>query len=190
MAALREMARSGRDGNLRGSRLAASADRHTPAPARPAPQCLDIYDWAIGLDEWADNDWDTARQFGTSVRAGAKVLQGLGLIESYGWAYDLDTAIDWLSWQGPLVIGTNWYDSMFERDRHGFLRIPNGSRVVGGHCTLVMSVDLQREAVRVLTSWRDFGYFWLSFEDFERLIREDGECCSPTETPHSKEKQG
>ena len=156
-----------------------------PQPmAHPAPSAFAIYDRAIQLDEWADNDRDTARQFGTSVRAGAKVLQELGLISAYGWAFDLDTALAWLSWHGPLVIGTNWYDSMFERGRDGYLRIPPGARVAGGHCTLVVGIDVKRGAVRGLTSWRDWGYWWLSFEDFARLIREDGECCSPTETQH------
>ncbi len=156
-----------------------------PKPmANPLPSAFDIYDAAILIDEWRDNDNDTARQFGTSVRAGAKALQALGLISAYGWAYDLDTALAWLSWHGPLVIGTAWYSSMFERHKDGYLRIEPRARVTGGHCTILTGVDVTRGAVRGLTSWRDWGYWWMSFEDFARLLREDGECCSPTETPH------
>lgn len=162
----------------------------TPVPRRDlVPSAFDIYDAAIKADEWSENDNDTARQFGTSVRAGAKALQALGLISAYGWAYDLDTALDWLSWHGPLVGGFNWYDTFFDRDKDGFLRLTPRSRLVGGHCILIVGVDLKRQAVRCLTSWRDFGYFFLSFDDFARLLREDGELCSPTEAQHGKAAQ-
>lgn len=159
----------------------------TPQPCRAAtPTPFAIYDRAILLDEWADNDQDTARRLGTSVRAGAKALQALGLISAYGWAFDVDAAIDWIANHGPVVAGTNWYSSMFERDKGGYLRIPPGATVVGGHCTLWLRYDARRGAIGGLTSWRDFGYFWLACEDAERLIREDGEACSPTEAAHGK----
>ncbi len=161
----------------------------TPQPlGDPAPSPFAIYDRAILLDEFPDNDRDTQRQMGTSVRAGAKALQELGLIGAYGWAYDVDTAIDWLSWHGPLVAGFAWRDSFFARDQDGFMRITPRSRIVGGHCILIVGVDLRRQAVRCLTSWSTFGYFFLSFADLERLLKEDGECVAPTEVPHTTRK--
>jgi hypothetical protein len=120
---------------------------------------------------------------GTSVRAGAKALKQLGLIDAYGWAFDMETLIQWLCWHGPIVSGTNWYSSMFDRDAEGFLRIAPRATVVGGHCTLYQGWDEQKGAVVGLTSWPDFGRFLLSGEDAERLLKEQGEACSPTDTP-------
>jgi hypothetical protein len=57
---------------------------------KPSP--FDIYDAAIKVDEFPDNDNDTDRQMGTSVRAGAKVLQTLGLLDEYAWITTADEA--------------------------------------------------------------------------------------------------
>jgi hypothetical protein len=84
---------------------------------RPTP--FQIYDWAIKHDEWTDNDRDRKRQFGTSVRAGAKALSAFGYLrtdEVYAWAFDVDTAIDWLVNHGPVVIGVSWYRAMMDTD--------------------------------------------------------------------------
>lgn len=154
----------------------------TPRPRRdPLPTPFQIYDAAIAIDEWASNDNDTARQFGTSVRAGARVLQALGLLTSYGWADDVDTAVDWLCWHGPMVGGFNWYSSFYERDKSGFLSIAPGARVAGGHCFLIQGWDERRGAAVCLNSWATYGRFLLSGETFERLLREDGECATPVE---------
>src|SRR5690349_6626303 len=42
-----------------------------------------IYDAAILLDEWTDNDHDTDRQMGTSVRAGAEAVSDMHRLKSY-----------------------------------------------------------------------------------------------------------
>jgi hypothetical protein len=153
--------------------------RSTKRLGSPTP--FDIYDAAISIDEWTENDGDTARQFGTSVRAGAKVLQALGLLDHYAFVQSIHEAIDWLCSPrgGPLVTGFNWYETMFERNAAGFLTI--GGAIRGGHCTLAHGWDNRRGAVKCLTSWRDFGPFWLAGEDFERLLREDGEACAPVD---------
>ncbi len=163
----------------------------TPQPMRLAdlPPRFAIYDRAIQVDEFPENDHDTARRMGTSVRAGAKALQELGLISGYGWEFAAAGAIRWLATTGGLVTGFNWYDSMFERDREGFLRIAPGARKVGGHSTYAYRWDRRRGAIGLYTSWRDIGPFLLSGEDFARLLeREEGEACAAIEVPHTTRK--
>ena len=163
----------------------------TPQPRRdPLPSAYLIYDKAIEIDEFPENDRDYARQFGTSVRAGARVLQGMGLISAYGWAYDIDTAIDWLCWHGPLVSGTVWLDSMFDRRKDGSVAVDRTRRPVGGHAYLWAGWNEKRGAVYCVNSWRTWGGFWLAGEDAEWLLLQDGEVCSPTEVAHTKGAQG
>ena len=57
---------------------------------------LRIYDAAIQLDEWTDNDNDTDRQMGTSVRGGAMAVTNMGRLKSYLWAFELQPAVEWV----------------------------------------------------------------------------------------------
>lgn len=157
------------------------------------PSAFDIYDQAIKVDEFPDNDNDTARQMGTSVRAGAKVLQAQGLLTEYAWCYDAEHAAQWIGGQdaagmfvgGPIVIGVNWYDGMFETDKDGILH-PTGS-IAGGHCVCINRWMPSRGLFGGIQSWslpwgiHGSGHFYLKAEDLERLLKEDGEGCTPTE---------
>lgn len=143
----------------------------------PVVQRIDpfgVYTLARFLDEWDGEDYD-----GTSVRAGAKVMLALGYIAEYRWATTLQLAIDALLEQGPVVVGTTWYEGMFEPDRGGFIH-PTGD-AVGGHAYLWTGVDTKAEKIRVKNSWSQQwgqdGRAWLSFADAKQLIAEDGEVC-------------
>jgi hypothetical protein len=143
-----------------------------------------IYRDAVAVDEWPDNDHETTAsegrlQFGTSVRAGAKVLQRRGLISQYRWAFDLPTVVDTLLELGPVVAGTWWYESMFRPAPDGRVTVSGGR--AGGHAYLLNGVNVDRRLVRAKNSWgrewgRD-GSFWLTFDDLDRLIAEQGEAC-------------
>lgn len=161
-------------------------------PASP-PSAFDIYDRAIKVDEWTENDNDTARQEGTSVRAGAKVLQSQGRIGAYTWAFDVNTCANWLAGMdaeghfvgGPAVIGVNWYGSMFDLDEGGFLRIAPTAQVEGGHCVLLTGWNEKRGFAYGINSWGRYwgrkGRFYMPGEVLDRLIREDGEVCTSVE---------
>lgn len=133
-----------------------------------------LYAQAQDVDEWDGTAYD-----GTSVRAGAKVLQALGFITSYLWAYDVETVADAILYVGPVVVGTTWYAGMMDTDSEGIIR-PTGSPV-GGHAYLLNGVNLTRGIFRVKNSWgRGWGtngHATISFEDMERLITEGGEAC-------------
>lgn len=137
-----------------------------------------IYTEAQKVDEWPGEDYD-----GTSVRAGAKVLQSKGFIKSYHWAITLTEIVATLLTIGPMVVGMNWYESMFEPDEAGLLHV--GGSVAGGHAFKLDGINLRHSLVRVKNSWgRDWGnngFAYLHFGDLERLLAEDGEACVATE---------
>lgn len=151
--------------------------RNMPAPI-VTPQA--IYEQAKTFDEWEGEDYD-----GTSVRAGAKVLSSMGLISEYRWGQNIDTIILALLEAGPIVFGTNWYDSMFYPDSEGVITIAQGARVAGGHAFKVDGVSLTKGLARGKQSWgRGWGkngHFYISLEDLERLLQEDGEACLAVE---------
>lgn len=148
--------------------------------ADPDPNA--IYDAAIKIDEFPDNNNDTARQMGTSVRAGAKVLQTLGYVANYHWAASVDEAFTWLLSGGTIVAGTVWTQDMFTPSKEGFLK-PTGS-VVGGHAYLLDGANRQRGVIRLYNSWGGWGrkgHAWISGEDLTTLFGQQGELCVAVE---------
>ncbi len=127
---------------------------------------------------------------GSSVRAAMKVLQAAGLIGEYAWAFDADTARRWVLMRSPVVLGTNWYSGMEKPDKNGFIRATGTP--VGGHAYMVCGADDtvkcpdgSKGAFRILNSW---GVAWgkkgtalISYKDVDGLIKNQGECVTPTE---------
>lgn len=145
---------------------------------KTGPAAPYIYSEAQKVDEWPGEAYA-----GTSVRGGAKVLQTLGHIDSYVWAWDANTVKNFiLSGQGTAVVGTNWYEDMFT-PKDGYL-IPTGSNV-GGHAYLLVGFSQDRNAFRMINSWGrvwgEAGRAWIKYEDMARLIAEDGEACTAYE---------
>jgi hypothetical protein len=138
-----------------------------------------IYDEAKKVDEWPGEAYD-----GTSVRAGAKALQARGFISEYRWAFDLGTVVNALLTTGPVVMGTNWYAGMFAPDADGVIHLTGD--LAGGHAYELTGVSRALGRVRLKQSWGRAwginGHAWLTFEDLERLVHEDGEACLATET--------
>lgn len=142
-----------------------------------------IYGEAQKVDEWPGEDYE-----GTSVRAGAKVLQGKGFIKSYYWATKIDDVVNTVLSLGPVVVGTNWYDSMFRPDAAGFVHVDG--KAAGGHCYVIDGVNKKQGYFRLKNSWGrswgNHGFALVSIDDFERLLKEDGEACLAVETKGKK----
>lgn len=124
---------------------------------------------------------------GTSVLAGAQVMQSLGLIREYRWAFGINEVIAAIISQCPVVIGVPWYESAYEAPG-GELRI--AGNLAGGHALLATGyaprrlIHGQRQpSVRLLNSWGSGwgvkGEAWITMEDLAALLAQDGEACVP-----------
>lgn len=135
-------------------------------------------------DPWDGGAWPGALPFyeGTSVLAGAQVLKSMGHYLAYLWAGSEREIAMTLGYLGPVVLGINWYDSMYMPGRNGVLRL--AGRVVGGHAICVIGLDTDRDAYLLQNTWGDSwgerGRAWLLRKDLERLVfQEDGEAMFP-----------
>lgn len=136
----------------------------------------ELYAEAQTVDEWEGEDYD-----GTSVRAGAKILQEGGWIAEYRWAMSLRDVLDALLHVGPVVVGTVWYESMFTPDEHGLMLVDPASGVAGGHAYVLNGANERRRRARMKNSWGRAwgrrGYAEIAYDDLERLLADDGEAC-------------
>lgn len=130
------------------------------------------------VDQWAGENYD-----GTSVRAGAKILQDRGLISSYRWATTIDEVVHCLLHVGPMVVGTTWYASMFHPNSKGVIEI--FGKAEGGHAYKLDGINTKSGLIRIKNSWgRGWGkngHAYIHVNDFSRLLQEYGEACLAVE---------
>lgn len=167
-----------------------------PIKQPPPMSAFDLYRRFVLQDEWSDNDGDSTAtdaglQAGTSVRAGAKVCQSIGLLTNYVWAADADDVRAWhLANFGGVVFGVNWTTAMFRPDSQGFVSYTGP--VEGGHSFAstgwndrVRHNGRYVRAVRCQNSWGQswgqLGRFWIEMDDLAKLIADDGEACAAVE---------
>jgi hypothetical protein len=151
----------------------------TPYRTVSGPAPVSIYREAQKLDEWPGEDYP-----GTSVRAGAKVLQQLGHIREYLWAWDVDTLRAFVLNRGCIVMGTDWFTGMYDVRPDGVLEVSGDYD--GGHAWLVVGFSQKRNQFRMLNSWGPAwgqnGRAWLSVDTMHHLLVEKaGEACSALE---------
>lgn len=142
-----------------------------PLGVPPKRMALRIYRLAKKIDEWPGEKYS-----GTSVLAGCKVLRRKGAITSYKWAFGLDDVLQVLAHHGPLVLGINWHESMYEAP-DGVLTVDGA--VAGGHAILANGINVEEETVTLHNSWGDAwgngGEADISWLDLDRLLSDDGE---------------
>lgn len=140
-----------------------------------------LYDKAQQVDEFSD----TPPEGGTSVRAGAKVLQSMGVVSAYHWAQSMADVSMALLTAGPLVVGTRWYDRMFTPEgADAIVRIGGG--IAGGHAYKIDGYNSTTRIFRMKNSWGTGwglnGYAHIGYDTLDRLLfGEQGEACMPTE---------
>lgn len=121
---------------------------------------------------------------GSSVLAGAKEVRARGFILGYHWCFSIQDVYQALQ-VGPVVVGTNWYNSMFDPEPHGWLKIDPASGVAGGHCYLLRGITVRPSGVSLRvtnswgTSWGQNGEAYALGTDFAKLLADDGEACVP-----------
>lgn len=134
-----------------------------------------LYSTATGLDPFPGvyPPTDTGSD-GLSV---AKAAKDAGYISGYTHAFSLNDALAALV-LGPVIIGINWYEGFDNPDGTG--RIAVGGQVRGGHEVCLWRIEAANKRVWLKNSWSaDWGIdgtAWFSFDDFGRLLNEDGDC--------------
>lgn len=159
-----------------------------------------IYYRARQLDPWPGEDYS-----GTSVLAGIKAAMetktaaGKPVYEEYRWAFGINDTLRVAGLRGPVVLGINWYENMYEPDSDNFIHADG--EIAGGHAILLNGVrlskkpgityaysiadlDIDKSYVRLHNSWgKDYGIegeAFLTVRDLKKLLDEDGEACIPT----------
>jgi hypothetical protein len=159
--------------------LEASPIRERPTESLDA---LQIYAQAQELDEFPGIEPEIQ---GSSVRAGAMLMQNIGRVQGYAWGFHTRDVVTYLIERGPVVLGLNWYAGMDAPDSRGIAHLEGD--VEGGHAFLCYGFHLDEQLFRCQNSWgREWGHsgrFWLRRDDLERLIAEDGEVCGAAELP-------
>lgn len=140
----------------------------------------ELYCEAQKRDPWP-GDCDTPLYDGTSVRAGAKVLQEWGHIQEYRWARSADEVVQVILNQGPVIVGTWWKMDMFYPNTQGVITATGANS--GGHAYVINGVNLDTGFFRIKNSWgRRWGrqgHALISISDMDMLIKDYGEACVP-----------
>lgn len=151
------------------------------------PEAVELYSAATRLD-----DDGIATQYppvdgGTSGVGIAKAMQAAGAITGYDWTFSFEAYLAALQ-ERAVMLGTNWYDSMFDPNASGVVTIGRGDLYpVGGHAYLSIALDWTHERIGCQNHWKDWGTriggrpgrFWLPFTVAERLLAEQGDSLLP-----------
>lgn len=159
---------------------------------RDEQQAVALYSAATQLDDVPGSyPPDDTGSDGLSV---AKAAKNAGLISGYQHATSLEAALTALSSQ-PVITGVNWYDSFDNPDGDGNISITANAVVRGGHEFVLDELDVSGQRVGFTNSWgSDWGVqgrAYLSWDDFGRLLDEQGDVTvfvplsqpAPTPTP-------
>jgi hypothetical protein len=143
---------------------------------RPKPfyNTTEFYKACQDRDEWPGRAYN-----GTSIRAAAKILKELGVIKEYRWATNVNEVANTLLNLGPMVVGTKWYQNMNKTNSQGYVT-PTG-RGMGGHAYVLNGVDTVKKVFRIKNSWGKNwgvgGYAFITFDNFDKLLRDGGAAC-------------
>ena len=141
---------------------------------------VQVYAKATRLDE------DTTAAYppddtGTSAVGIAKAMKFFKAIDSYTWSFGWDHFVAAIAHQ-PVMLGTNWYASMFDPAKDGTVTISGENQ--GGHAYLARGIDYEHQRVLCRNHWTaDWGIrgeFYLSFATLQRLLSEQGDVLVPT----------
>jgi hypothetical protein len=161
--------------------LASPVRGKVASPEKGHELAVAVYDRAKVLDEFPGTDYD-----GTSINAVMKVGRERGWWDSYHWAFGLADVRRALL-LGPVVIGVNAYESMYDTVGRDAELVVKGEQI-GGHALLVTGWSPRfgslGETFRIRNSWGAAwgkgGNCYARAGTLERLLGEQGEAAVPT----------
>ena len=144
---------------------------------------ISFYNEAKKIDEWPGESYE-----GTSVLAGAKIMQRAGFIGEYRWCFGIDDVRDAVISEGPVVIGIPWFDGMYDTLPNGLVKL--AGQPTGGHAILLTGYHprmrfgkVTEEVFRWRNSWgTDYGINgsgWIRSKDLAKLLAQNAEACVP-----------
>jgi hypothetical protein len=131
---------------------------------------------------------------GGSVLGVAKALLADGMIEKFRWAFGITDVIDTLITKGPLVLGINWHQSMYETTPAGLVRVDGP--IAGRHSLVARGYwpdhPVFGEVIMWTNSWgRSYGLNgtgYIKVSDLGMLLKAGGEACIATDLPPAQPK--
>lgn len=141
---------------------------------------LRLYELATRIDPYPGQypPTDTGSD-GLSV---TKSLKTLGLVDSYTHAFS-QQALDSALQSGPVIIGIEWLNSMFNPDANAVIPVDASSGVAGGHEIEITGLDVEQGLYTVAnswgTSWGKGGYGFFRRTDLAWLLSQQGDVTVP-----------
>jgi hypothetical protein len=115
----------------------------------------------------------------------AKALQALGLASGYTHAFSM-AALNSALQTGPVLIGINWYASMFETATDGRIQVDRSSQLDGGHELELSKFDAMLGEYWVPNSWGESwgqnGWAYFTTADLMWLLSRQGDVTVPAFT--------
>jgi papain like protease len=119
---------------------------------------------------------------GSSGIGTCKALKALGLAAGYTHAFSIDALKSALQ-NSPVMVGINWYESMFDPQSDGRIVVTPKSGLAGGHELEVVAYDLATQEFTLANSWGrgwgNNGYGYLTETDMSLLLSKQGDVTVP-----------
>lgn len=162
---------------------------HHAARTLTEADAVHLYSTATTLDNNQITGTYPPTDTGTSGLGIAKALKALGGLKTYSWTKTFDAFLAALQAR-PVMLGTDWYESMFNTDPDGYVIAPgSGDKPDGGHAYLAFALDWTNSRIGCTNHWTDKwgvtindrqGCFWQHFDLCEQLlITEQGDMLLP-----------
>jgi hypothetical protein len=121
--------------------------------------------------------WATVQHDGSTIDAPFRGLRELGVISGWRFLFGEAEVREYVTWYGPVAVGTVWRYDMFYPHPDGSL--PVTGPVAGGHAYRLVQYSKARHAYRVVNSWGkgwgQNGRAWIRDVDLAALLSADGE---------------
>lgn len=115
---------------------------------------------------------------GSDGNSMAKVFRDDGVIAGWRWTFSLDDALK-AGGVTPFITGIEWFNSMYDPDAEGIVRVDLRSGLAGGHEVVVDEIDVERGLVGATNSWGPTfglgGRFYIPIPDYGTLLSRQGD---------------
>jgi hypothetical protein len=134
-------------------------------------------------------DGEPNQEDGSDTRSGVQAFMNFSQLQNnaYAFASSIDDVITWVLSSGPVVGGTNWYNNMFNPDSNGLVSLGGG--IAGGHEWEIIGFSRKTNLFNCVNSWGTSfgvnGHFYITTDDYQRLLEEQGDACTATEVSNT-----